>query len=107
MPDTVSIAKTRKGAYLALLALADAAKSAAAHLSHTDYETVCDYCTETLEWIADRDDSIPPCQDCGNEKATADTREDSHPRCAMCQRQHDEDAAMRWDEAHPPRPTDL
>ena len=98
---------TRKDAYLALIALSKAAQSAAANVARTDYEQVVDYCTETMEWLADRDDSIPVCQSCGNNKATPDTREDSHPRCAMCQRQHDENSAMSWDEAHPARPNSL
>ena len=77
------------------------------NLARTDYAQVSDYCDETMEWIEDRDDSILPCQDCGNAKSTPATREDSHPRCAMCQRQYDDDTAMAWEDAHPARPVGL
>lgn len=87
---------TRKGAYLALVALSDAAKSAAANLSRCDYDQLVDWCADNLEFLADRDDSIPPCTDCsGNNKATPATREDSHPRCRACQSQHDENVNIK------------
>lgn len=97
---------TRKCAYLVLIELAKGAESAAANLSHTDYETVCDYVTETLDWLADRDDSVLPCQDCRNNKVR-EPQDESHPRCRACDAQHDEDTAMAWDEAHPARPNSL
>ena len=93
MSDTSRIAHTRKGAYLALIELAKAAESAAANLARTDYETVFDYCEETREWLADRDDSIPVCQVCGNNKVR-EPQDESHPRCSACQAQHDDDAAI-------------
>lgn len=99
---------TRQRAIDALKALEVAAKSAAFSLSRCDYSQVVDWCDENLEFLADLDASIPPCQDCsGNNKATPDTREDSHPRCPSCQRQHEDNSAMAWDEAHPPRPSGL